>query len=108
PEAPREHDLIGGRFRVVRSLKSSGGVETLLGRDSACRQVVVIKRACGESLAAGAQMRLEHEAGVLQKVRNPWLAPLLHLGRENGAFYLVMPFIRGLTLEKRLTRGPLS
>src|SRR5262245_24409497 len=100
--------LIGGRFRVVRLLKQGGGVETLLGWDAIDRESVVIKRASGESLSAGTQMRLEHEAGVLREVQGPSLAPLRHLGREDGQFYLVMPYIRGITLEKRLTAGALS
>ncbi|TMQ31200.1 MAG: protein kinase, partial [Planctomycetota bacterium] len=52
--------------------------------------------------------RLEHEAGVLAQVQGPRIAPLLHLGRDEGLLYLVMPFVRGLTLEQRLRRGPVS
>jgi two-component system sensor kinase len=100
--------LIGGRFRVVQPLKRGGGVETLLGWDVVGRESVVIKRASGDVLSAGTQMRLEHEAGVLREAQGPWLAPLRHLGREDGQFYLVMPYIRGITLEKRLSAGALS
>src|SRR2546421_1548743 len=82
PAGADEEPLVGGRFHVLRQLKKGGGVETLLARDALTEQLVVLKRASGECLSTGAQMRLEHEAGVLRQVRSPWLAPLLHLGRE--------------------------
>src|SRR5262249_55237649 len=99
---------VGRRFQVHRGLKRGGGVETLLGRDAHTQEAVVIKRASGDCLSTGAQMRLEHEAGVLRQVRSPWLAPLLHLGREQDLFYLVMPLIPGVTLQRRLEQGPLT
>ncbi|MCI0377328.1 MAG: AAA family ATPase [Gemmataceae bacterium] len=99
--------VFGGRYRVVRLLKQGHGVETLLGTDEKEGRPVVIKIASGESLSIGAQMRLEHEAGVLRQIRSPLIAPLLALGRQDDLLYLVMPFVQGLTLEERLRRGAL-
>jgi two-component system sensor kinase len=97
-----------GRFQVLRALKQGNGVETLLARDLEQGRLVVVKTALDENLSAGARMRLEHEAGVLRHINNPWCAPLLHLGRDEDFLYLVMPFIAGITLQQRLAQGPLT
>jgi PAS domain S-box-containing protein len=100
--------VLGGRFQIQRLLKQGNGVETLLGIDLLDGAAVVIKTAVVDSLSLGAQMRLEHEASVLQHIRGAGVAPLVHVGRDGGLFYLVMPLVPGITLQDRLRRGPLS
>src|SRR5437879_6367417 len=92
-------ELFAGRYRVLRSLKKANGVETLLALDLSRDQRVVIKTAADEALSTGAQMRLEHEAEVLRQIQCPWVAPLLHWGREEQQLFLVIPFLPGITLE---------
>jgi two-component system sensor kinase len=100
---------LAGRYRVLRVLKQGNGIETLLATDLAQDRIVVLKTAPGGSLSAGAQMRLEHEAGVLRQMRgHEGLAPLMELGREGDLLFLVMPLVPGITLENRLRRAPLS
>src|SRR2546426_1126849 len=93
--------ILGGRYRVTRLLKKGHGVETLLGTDPE-DLAVVIKTASRDSLSVGAQMRLEHEAAALRQIRSPFVAPLIELGRHEDLLYLVMPLVKGLTLEQRL------
>src|SRR5262245_15763852 len=100
PTEPEER-IFGARYRAVRVLKKGHGIETILANDLVQGDRVVIKTALRESLSTGVQMRLEHEAGVLSQIRSPWVAPLLHLGREQGLLYLVMPYVPGLTLAQR-------
>jgi PAS domain S-box-containing protein len=107
-EEPGAERLFHARYRVVRPLKTSQGIETLLAHDELTGEQVVIKAVCGESFSLAVRMRLEHEAQVLRQIRSPWCAPLLHLGREDDRLYLVLPFLPGVTLEQRLRRGPLS
>ncbi|MBI3468717.1 MAG: AAA family ATPase, partial [Planctomycetes bacterium] len=111
-EAPTEESylgrIFGGRFQATRLLKNGQGVVTLLGTDLTQGGPVVIKAAAARSLSTGARMRLEHEAAVLRQVQSPYVAPLLELGHEGDLLYLVMPFISGLTLERRLRQAPLA
>jgi two-component system sensor kinase len=100
--------IFADRYRVVRILKQGNGIETLLGTDLLENQSIIIKTAADDALSVGAQMRLEHEANVLRQIRGNEFAPLLHLGRESGLLFLVEPLVPGITLECRLTRGPLS
>ena len=107
-EVAAEERLLGGRVHLLRLLKHGGGIETFLGRDTSGGELVVLKVADGKALSSSAHLRLEHEAGVLRRVRNPWLAPLIDFGRDREQLYLVMPYVPGLTLEQRLARGRLS
>ncbi len=102
--APR---IIGGRYRVTRQLKMGHGVETLLGMDEN-DQAVVIKTTAQDSLSIGARMRLEHEAGALRQVKSPFICPLLDLGHQGDLLFLVMPLVKGQSLEQRLQQEPLG
>jgi two-component system sensor kinase len=99
---------LGGRFQIQRQLKQGNGIETLLALDLVGDGAAIVKTASGDWLSPGAQMRLEHEAGVLRQISGAGIAPLLDFGRDNGLFYLAMPLVPGITLEQRLRRGPLS
>ncbi|HEY3359799.1 MAG TPA: BREX system ATP-binding domain-containing protein [Polyangia bacterium] len=48
---------------------------------------------------------MRHEAEVLRHLACPWVAPLLAVGREGPALYLVTPLVPGLTLAERLAAG---
>ena len=100
--------LIGGRFLLKGILRESAGTKTYLGADVRIGEEYVVKAIPLETLSAGAIMRLEHEAALLGRVRSRWVAPLVHSGQEDGAFCLVMKHIEGISLEDRLTEGPLS
>jgi signal transduction histidine kinase len=99
--------VLGGRFQIVALLKSGLGIETLRGKDLETGDPVVIKATATAQIPAGAQLRLEHEASVLRDVASPSVALLLAVGRDEQRLYVVMPFVRGVTLAERLARGPL-
>ena len=104
-ERPRVSSAAATASRA--SLKMGHGVETLLGV-SDNNQPVVIKTTSRDSLSIGATMRLEHEAGALRQIKSPFICPLLELGREDDLLFLVMPLIKGQSLEQRLQQGPLG
>ncbi len=83
-------------------------MSTWLGVDLKEDRPVVIKIAARDSLSIGAQMRLEHEAGVLRQIHSPFIAALLELGWQDDLLYLVMPLVEGTTLAERLRVGPLG
>jgi signal transduction histidine kinase/tetratricopeptide (TPR) repeat protein len=102
-------EVFGQRYAATTLLKDGLGVQTFLGRDLRDGSAVVIKRACATEVSPGAQLRLEHEAEVLRDFAGAGIAPLLDVGRQGNLFYLVMPFIAGVTLAERIAAGgPLS
>lgn len=102
--------LFGDRYREEGLLKRVQTVETLFGTDEENGEPVVIKAVVGEGVPRWVDMRLEHEAELLRKADSPLLAPLLDVGRQDGAFYLVRRYHRGVTLRSLLRerRLPLS
>ena len=100
--------VIGGRYRVLRHLRSGPETESFLASDLTAGTSVVVKMAAASSFSASARMRLEHEAHVLSQVGNGVFPPLLDCGHESGLVYLVMPFVPGITLQSRLEQGLLS
>jgi two-component system sensor kinase len=98
----------GQRFEATRLLKSGQGVETYLGSSRLTGQPVVIKAVTASSVSASVLHRLQHEAKVLAGIQSPWLSPLLEFARDEDVYYLVVPYLPGVTLETRLRQGPLS
>lgn len=52
--------------------------------------------------------RFEAEAQMVAQLEHPHIVPLYDYWREPGGAYLVMRWLRGGSLQDRLTRGPLS
>src|SRR3954470_7465657 len=76
------HGLVAGRFRVVRTLKSAHGVDTLLAIDERHDAQAILKSVPVDGLPTGARLRLEHEATVLSRLSGPGLSGLLDVGRD--------------------------
>src|SRR4051794_4184606 len=99
--------LFGERFRTVRLLKQSHGIETWVAQDLTRPGRVVLKTLSAAAVSSSVQHRLEHEASVLSELDSPFLSPLVHVGREDGLLYFAVPYVAGVTLEERLSQGPL-
>jgi PAS domain S-box-containing protein len=99
------HRLFGGRFRAHRRIKEDRGIATFAGTDLERGGEVIIKTAAAQTVSPGMQIRLEHESEVLRSVDSPFLTSLIEVGREDGLFFLVMPFVGGITLAERLSGG---
>jgi serine/threonine protein kinase len=104
-EARRGFGAFGRCYEATTLLKSGLGVQTFLGRDLRNGDPVVIKQTRASNIPPGAQLRLEHEAEVLRELAASGVAPLLDVGRDGDSFYLVMPFVEGVTLAERIARG---
>ncbi len=100
--------VLGGRFRCDSVLKTGHGVDTFLGTDLIDGTRVVVKRVAAADIGTGLRTRLEHEADVLNRLATIPFRSSISMGTEGAYVYLVQPFIPGETLERRLTRGPLS
>jgi signal transduction histidine kinase len=99
--------VFGDRFRTVRLLKQSHGIETWLAQDLTRRGRVVLKTLSAATVPYSVQHRLEHEAGVLRALDSPFLSPLVQVGREESLLYFAVPFVAGVTLAEQLVEGRL-
>lgn len=103
-----EGQIFANRFRCTASIKCGSGTATLRGTDLHEQRDVIIKTVALSAVAPDAFLRLEHEARILGTLHTPYLTPVIELGRQDGQVYVVTPAVPGITLEARLTRGPLT
>jgi signal transduction histidine kinase/tetratricopeptide (TPR) repeat protein/predicted Ser/Thr protein kinase len=99
--------LLREQFTDGTLVKSGHGVHTYVATDAETGAAVVVKVAAARELSDGTRLRLEHEAAVLRSLDGPGLVPLVRHGTEHGLVYLVMPFVEGVPLDRRLRLGRL-
>ena len=100
--------MIVDRYQLGDKLSDAQGISMHLGIDPIEGREVVVKAIPAAAIHAGSLMRLEYEATHLQRLRSPWLSPLLHVAREADVLYLVSERAPGTSLQSRLEQRPLS
>src|SRR5260370_30914908 len=86
----------GGMGEVYRAL------DTRLGRDVAIK-VLPAQLSSDREL----KTRCEREARAISALQHPHICTLYDVGHQDGVDYLVMEFLEGETLQRRLLRGAL-
>jgi serine/threonine protein kinase len=94
----------------IQALIGSGGMgEVYRGRDARLNRTVAIK-VIPRSLSPDPvqRHRFEREARAVGALQHPNICTLHDLGHQDGTHYLVMEYLEGETLAKRLQKGRLS
>ncbi len=105
-------DEIGrlGKYRVLEILGAGGMGVVFKAEDPQLRRLVALK-AMLPALAASAtaRQRFLREAQAAAAIQHDFIVPIYDVGEDNGVPYLAMPFLRGESLEVRLSKvgGPL-
>jgi predicted Ser/Thr protein kinase len=82
--------------------------EVYRARDTRLGRTVALKlTAASDSGDPQHRLRLEREARAIAALNHPHICAIHDVGREDGRDYLVMEYVEGETLERRLERGPL-
>lgn len=106
---PRPADLpetVGG-YRVVRRLGQGGmGVVYLVDDPLGNRQVAIKMMHARHAADAGARARFLREARAAAAVEHDHVVAVYQVGEDGDAPFLVMPLLRGESLEQRLAREP--
>ncbi|HJC56049.1 MAG TPA: serine/threonine protein kinase [Candidatus Eisenbergiella intestinipullorum] len=90
------------RYRIVKKLGEGGRGRTYLVRDRKLGKLWAMKEWTEE---CGAQ----EEFTILRELDSPCFPRIVECFQENGRQYLIMDWIRGMTLEERLMQdGPLA
>ncbi len=97
-----------GPYEIQGAVGAGGMGEVYRARDSRLERTVAIKIVTAE-IGAGAELRerFELEARTISNLSHPHICTLYDVGRHDGTDFLVMEYLEGETLEKRLERGPL-
>jgi len=116
-DTPKSAPRLSQRYRLNALLGKGGAGEVYSAWDTQLRRTVAIKRVKlgglhgsgrmggeeGSSMASSTWM----EATCLASVRHPNITAVYDFGEEGGEPYLVMEYVQGETLAKRVERGPL-
>jgi len=97
-----------GRYVIDDPVGAGGMGEVYRARDTRLDRIVAIK-VLTPHLSSDAEgcRRFEREARTLATLSHPHICPIYDVGRDDDRDYLVMEFLQGETLARRLARGPL-
>jgi serine/threonine protein kinase/Tol biopolymer transport system component len=96
-----------GAYQIIAPIGAGGMGEVYKARDTRLNRTVAIKVLLQGSADAERRARLEREAQTIAALNHPHICTLHDVGRHEGIDYLVMEYLEGETLERRLQRGPL-
>jgi len=97
-----------GPYQIQVVLGAGGMGEVYKARDTRLNRTVAIKvlpRLLSER--ADLRQRFEREARAIASLNHPNICALYDIGRQDGIDFLVMEYLEGETLSKRLKKGPL-
>src|SRR5262249_22694532 len=104
PQGPDEVGRLG-RYRVLRELGKGGMGVVFEAEDERLKRRVALKVMRVEAAAhEEGRARFLREAEAAAALDHEHIVPVFDLGEENGAPFLVLPLLRGESLEARLKR----
>src|SRR5262245_43103730 len=97
-----------GPYEILAPLGAGGMGEVYRARDTRLERTVAIKILPAQvSPDPVRKQRFEREAKTISNLNHPHICVLHDIGQQDGIDYLVMEFVEGETLAKRLEKGPL-
>src|SRR6516162_2701262 len=97
-----------GPYQITAALGAGGMGEVYRARDARLERTVAIK-VLPTHLSADPvpKLRFEREAKIISSLNHPHICVLHDVGNQDGIDFLVMEFLEGETLAKRLEKGSL-
>jgi eukaryotic-like serine/threonine-protein kinase len=97
-----------GPFEIISAIGAGGMGEVYRARDTRLDRVVAIK-VLPEHCSSNPQLRerFDREAKAISSLSHPHICALYDVGHQDGIDYLVMEYLEGETLARRLKKGPL-
>ena len=106
---PSSPAMIGGRYRVQKSLASGSMGQVLVAWDQVLERQVALKTLLPERCdSPRAQLRFVDEAHINAQLQHPGIVAAHELGRHGNDLYLVMRLVEGedmAQLVHRLRKG---
>ena len=98
-----------GPFEILAPLGAGGMGEVYRARDTRLDRTVAIKLLPSEVVNAPGRRveRFRHEARAIARITHPNICTLHDVGEDGSAIFLVMEYVDGATLARRLEDGPL-
>lgn len=104
----RLRHVLGGEFQLLSLLGEGGFARVYKARDTRLDRIVAIKVIRPEVIGTELFMESFRSEGIaLAKLRHHGIVPIYNIRERGGLIYYIMPFVRGLTLEQRMSQGRL-
>jgi serine/threonine protein kinase/Tol biopolymer transport system component len=95
-----------GPYDILSLLGAGGFGEVYKARDTRLDRTVAIKIL--PSADPELKARFEREAKAIAALTHPHICTLYDVGHQDGTDYLVMEYLEGETLDKKIGRGPIK
>ena len=95
-----------GPYDILSPLGAGGFGEVYKARDTRLDRTVAIKIL--PSADPELKARFEREAKAIAALTHPYICTLYDVGHQDGTDYLVMEYLEGETLDKKIARGPIK
>src|SRR5690242_9614048 len=97
-----------GPYEILAPIGAGGMGEVYRARDTRLERTVAIK-VLSSALSSNTDLkqRFEREAKAISQLQHPHICTLHDIGHHDGTDFLVMEYLEGETLARRLERGPL-
>lgn len=96
-----------GHYRIVEQIGQGGMGVVYRALDESLDREVAIKILPPEALNSAARSRFRKEALAVARLNHPSIATVYDFGTQGSTDFLVIEYIRGLTLDAKLASGPL-
>ncbi len=97
-----------GHYRILEKIGAGGMGEVYRAHDERLERDVALKVLPAGTLAdEAARKRFRKEALALSKLNHPNIATVFDFDTQDGVDFLVMEHIAGITLDQRVSSGPL-
>src|SRR5438552_15695698 len=95
-----------GPYDILSPLGAGGFGEVYKARDTRLERTVAIKLL--PSADPELKARFEREAKAIAAPTHPHICTLYDVGHQDGTDYLVMEYLEGETVDKKIARGPIK
>src|SRR5580765_5046255 len=97
-----------GRYEILAAVGAGGMGEVYRAHDPSLNRRVAIKLLPPETAAdPNSRQRLRHEAMAVAALDHPYICKIFEIGEDAAALFLVMEYVPGDTLDRRLATGRL-
>ncbi|MFD7439150.1 serine/threonine-protein kinase [Streptomyces sp. NPDC059861] len=102
-------DMVDGRFELIERLGSGGMGTVWRARDTVLHRDVALKAVRPDAEASEAvRERVMREARALARLNNPYVVTIHQIVEVDPHPWIVMELVPGVSLQQRLTEGPLA
>ena len=100
----RLQSALGAGYRVDRELASGGMSRLFLATDLSLHRLVAVKVLPPELAGEVNASRFQREITVAARFQHPHIIPILSAGADGSLLYYTMPFVKGESLQQRMSR----